>query len=212
MEPFIRSDQYNFIRTQTQILINGHLSVNDKKVLHALKLITVEKVIQLFEDINDEQKQLLNPIVNVEDKTCAEEFLLQVEPYVIPFKNITEQRIKKLFPKAKKLKIPSLEDMDLKEMSYLGWNDIGSNKKYIVTELDQKLIGLQGTFKNINQKGICALCNGFEEVGLFVSESKGSGKGTFTKRGNYICQDSQKCNHNMTTLDKLHDFIERLTK
>lgn len=211
MEPFIRSDQYNFIRTQTQVLMNGHLSVNDRNVLHALKLITIEKVLQLFDDISDEQKQLLNPILNVEDRAGAEEFLSQVEPYVIPFKNVTEQTIKKLFRKAKKLKVPSLEEIELKELSYLGWNDIGSNKKYIVAEYDHKLIGLQGTFRNSSQKGICALCNGFEEVGLFVSESKGSEKGTFTKRGNYICQDSQTCNHNLTSLDKLHDFIERLT-
>ncbi|GAA3328929.1 hypothetical protein GCM10020331_074890 [Ectobacillus funiculus] len=37
---------------------------------------------------------------------------------------------KKLFPKSeKKLKVPSLEHIDEREISYLGWNDQGSNKK-----------------------------------------------------------------------------------
>jgi hypothetical protein len=210
MEPFIRSDQYNFIRTQVQALVNAHLSVNDRSVLQALKLITIEKVLQLFDDLSPDQKELLQPIGHVKDKNGGEEFLEQIKLYVIPFRSITEKTIKKLFPKVKKLKLPSLEDVDGKEMSYLGWNDTGSNRKYLVVERGGQLIGVQGTFKYVSQKGICALCNGFEEVGLFVSEKKGPNNGTFVKRGNYICQDSQICNHNLTSLDKLHDFIERL--
>lgn len=40
-------------------------------------------------------------------------------------------------------------------------------------------------------------------------EVKGPQQGTFVKRGNYICQDPQACNKNITTLDQLHDFIAR---
>jgi hypothetical protein len=39
-----------------------------------------------------------------------------------------------------------------------------------------------------------------------------SGKETYTTKGNYICKDSQKCNHNLITLDKLNDFIVQLKK
>lgn len=212
MELFIRSDQYNFIKTQTQILINGHSTVNDMAVLEALKSMANEKATSLFENITEEQEQLVNPILEVEDKAQAEEFLAQLKPYVIPFKKVTEQTLKKLFPKAKKLKVPSLENIDLKEISYLGWYDKGSGKKYIVVEHQNKLKGLHGTFENSHQKGICAICNAYEEVGMFLVESKGSEQGTFIKRGNYICQDSQKCNQNLTTLDKLNDFIAQLKK
>lgn len=212
MEPFIRSDQYNFIKAQTQTLINGHSTVNDIDVINALKSMAKEKVLNLFGDLNDEQKQLMDPILEIKDKTQAEEFLAQLKPYVIPFKEVTEQTLKKIFPKAKKLKVPLLENMDLKEISYLGWYDKGSNKKYIVVGHQNKLIGLHGTFQNSNQKGICAICNAYEKVGMFLSESKGVDKGTFIKRGNYICQDSQKCNHHLTTLDKLNDFIVQITR
>ncbi|MFB5282900.1 FusB/FusC family EF-G-binding protein [Peribacillus sp. Hz7] len=214
MEPFIRSDQYNFIRRQTQILINGHATANDIHVLTTLKTLAKEKVFGLFEETSEEQEQLLIPIMDVKDNEGAEAFLLQVEPYVIPFQTITEQTIKKLFPKAKKLKVPVLENVNLKETSYVSWYDKGSNRKYIIARHNHKLKGLQGTFTSLNKKGICTLCNAHEKVGMFMSEAKGKGgeQGTFIKRGNYICEDSQKCNYNLITLDKLHDFIERLNE
>lgn len=210
MAPFIRSDQYNFIKMQTQILINGHASVNDTAVLNALKSLTLEKVLLLFENLTDEQRNLLTPVSHIKERAQAEEFYFQLKPYVIPFKSVTEQTIKKLFPKAKKLKAPSLQEMDMTEISYIGWHDKGTNRKYLVTVLDEKLTGLQGTFSPLSQKGICALCNRHEEVGMFMAEIKGTDLGTFTKRGNYICQNSHKCNQNMTDREKLDDFIVRL--
>jgi len=210
MDPFLRNDQYNFIKAQTRILINGHSTTNDKAVLRALKEISKEKVLNLFMDMSDEQKNLIEPIHYIKDTSGEEEFLLQLKPYVIPFKEVTEQSLKKIFPKAKKLKLPPMENIDLKEISYLSWDDKGSNKKYIITEQNNKLIGIQGTYTSLNQKGICTLCNRFEEVGMFLTEIKGSIQGTYTKRGNHICQDSQKCNQNISTLDKLNDFIMRL--
>ncbi|MFE8697223.1 FusB/FusC family EF-G-binding protein [Cytobacillus sp. FJAT-53684] len=208
MEPFIRSDQFNYIKNQIQILINGYTTVNDKGVLNALKTLTDEKIIHLFNDLTEEQRQVFNPIIDIREKEQAEAFLSQLKQYVIPFKNITEQSIKKLFPKAKKLKVPSVDQLDRHEISYFGWNDTGSNKKYIVAEKNEKLVGLHGSFKNASKKGICAICHGLEEIGMFITETKGSEQGTFIRRGNYICQDSQKCNQNIKTLDKLEDFIE----
>jgi hypothetical protein len=210
MEPFLRNDQFNFIKAQTQILINGHSTTNDKDVLRALKEISKEKVLNLFLYMSDEQKYMIDPIHDIKDKSDEEAFLLQLKPYVIPFKEVTEQTLKKIFPKAKKLKLPSMENIDLKDISYLSWDDKGSNKKYIITEQKNKLIGIQGTFTPLNLKGICVLCNRFEEVGMFLTEIKGSVQGTYIKRGNHICHDSQKCNQNITTLDKLNDFIVRL--
>ncbi|MCH1626386.1 FusB/FusC family EF-G-binding protein [Fredinandcohnia quinoae] len=211
MEPFIRNEQFNFIRTQAQALVSGHTSVNDRVVLNAMKSLAIEKVIGLFIDISEEQRKVLQPIVEIEDKEQADEFLEKVKPFVIPFKTISEHAIKKLFPKVKKLKTPSLENIDLKEITYLGWDDKGSQKKYLITICENKLIGLQGTFKPLNKKGNCVICNKFEEIGMFMTETKGLTQGTFIKRGNYICKDSQKCNHNISSLEKLTDFISLLT-
>lgn len=210
MEPYIRNDQYNFIKDQTKTLVNGHSSVNDKAVLNALKSLALEKVLNLFTDLSPEQKEMLSPIAEITDKDQAEQFLATLKPHVIPFKELTPQGIKKLIPKAKKLKPPAMEKMDLQELSYLGWDDKGSQKKYIIANYGEKLIGLQGTFKPLGKKSICAFCNKTEEVGMFMTETKGAVQGTFTKRGNYICADSQKCNQNLTSLNKLDGFIRRI--
>ncbi|MBS4172678.1 FusB/FusC family EF-G-binding protein [Bacillus sp. FJAT-49736] len=210
MELFIRADQYQFIKLQTQILINGHSSVNDRKVLNALKSLTYDKVMNVFSDLSMEQKQLLEQISDVEDSQLAEAFIGKIKPYVIPFKEVTEQTVKKLFPKAKKLKLPALDGVDFKEISYLGWDDKGSNKKYLIAPLNHKLIGLHGNFTSSSKKGVCVLCQRHSEIGLFMSEIKGKVQGTYTRRGNYICQDSIKCNENLTSLSKLEEFITLL--
>ncbi|MFD0771336.1 FusB/FusC family EF-G-binding protein [Bacillus sp. CGMCC 1.60114] len=212
MEAFIRSDQYNFIKSQAYILVNGHATANDRGVIAALKSLAIEKVLHAFENLTDEQKELIDMILTVENKEGAESFLFKLTPYVIPFQEVTQQTLKKLFPKAKKLKLPAMEEINMKETSYLSWIDKGTNRKFIITRNNNKLVGIQGTFQSINKKGICALCHRHEELGMFLVEIKGDVQGTFVKKGNYICQDSIVCNQNMTSLDKLYDFIERLRK
>ena len=212
MNAFIRSDQYNFIKLQAHILANGHATANDQGVIRALKSLAIEKVFNIFEDMTDEQKELMNMILTVENREDVEAFLLKINPYVIPFPEVTQQTLKKLFPKAKKLKLPVMEEVNMKETSYLSWIDKGTSRKFIIGRNQNKFVGLQGTFQSINQKGICSLCNGHEEVGMFLVEIKGDVPGTFVKKGNYICKDSATCNRNITSLDKLHDFIERLRK
>ncbi|SES90595.1 FBP C-terminal treble-clef zinc-finger [Salinibacillus kushneri] len=209
MNAFIRVYQFNYIKGQVQNLVNGHSTAKDESVLNTIKSMAIERVSALFPNMNEEQKQLFQPITSIDDKEKAERFIDQLKPYVIPF-NVTEQGIKKLFPKVKKLKIPALEDIDLREISYFSWVDYSANKKYIVIRRDKKLIGLQGSFTTSNQKGICSICNSYEDVGMFLVKKKGNVQGNFIKRGNYICQDSKTCNHNLMSLDKLYEFVERL--
>lgn len=212
MEPFMISHQYHFIKAQTKILLNGHATSSDRNVRNALRDMAREKVLKQFTALTEEQEQLLAPIHGIENKLQADAFLTQLQPYVIPFQAGSEQTIKKLFPKAKKLKVPVLADLDLTELSYLSWDDKGSDKRYILTYHQDRLVGLHGTFTPIHQKGLCSLCNRLEEIGMFVLEVKGSAEGTYVRRGNYICQDSQKCNQNIITLEKLHDFTLHLLR
>lgn len=210
MEPFIRTDQYQFIKAQTQILINAHSSVNDKSVLSALRSLVNDKVLNIFFNLNDDQKQLINPMIELKERLKAEEFLEQIKEYVIPFQKVTEQAIQKLFPKAKRLKLPNLEEMDFKEITYLGWFDKGTSKKYIIVLINHELIGLHGTFTPSSKKGICSLCGHHAEIGFFMAEPKIRAQGTFIKRGNYICQDSQKCNENLLSVERLEEFFIHL--
>lgn len=163
MKSFIRTDQFNFIKRQVQNLVNGHATANDDGVRSALKSMTLERVLVLFPLIDEEQAQLLQPISLIDNKEEAEAFLSQLKPYVMPFE-VSEQGIKKLFPKAKKLKVPSLAEIDLRDIAYLSWTDTTSNKRYIVINRDSKLIGIEGSFTPSNQKGVCSICNSHKEV------------------------------------------------
>ncbi|WP_408009948.1 FusB/FusC family EF-G-binding protein [Pseudalkalibacillus sp. A8] len=211
IQPFMRPDQFNFIRAQVRNLVDAHTTVKDEDVIKALKFSSLEKALTLFPSIDKELEPLLNRMVEIEKAVEAEKYLEELNAYVIPFRNISEKTVQKLFPKAKKLKIPFLEEIDFKHLSYIGWYDIRSSRKYLIVEIDGKLKGLSGTFQESNRKGICTLCNGYEEVGLFMSKVK-SGKETYLSRGNYICQDSQTCNQNMTTRTKLDDFVTLLNQ
>ncbi|MDQ0272840.1 FusB/FusC family EF-G-binding protein [Cytobacillus purgationiresistens] len=212
MEAFIRNDQYNLIKIQTKALINGHSSVNEATVLQAVQSLALEKTKNAFDEITDEQMELLLPIIKVKDRSDEEVFLGTLKPYVIPFQKVIDKTVKKLFPKAKKLKLPSMENSDWEGTSFLSWDDKGTNRRYIIAPFHQKLVGLHGSFHRSNHKGICAICNKFSTVGMFTHEVKGEASGTFIRRGNYICEDSQSCNMNISSLVKLEEFISHLKR
>lgn len=211
IEPFLRNDQFNFIKEHVWKFAHAHATVKDADVIRALKHSAFDQIINSFHTMNDEQEKLLEKILYVEDSTQAEQILGELKMYVISFPAVTADRIKKLFPKAKKLTMPSLEEVDLTNISYLGWNDIRSERKYIITTDQRRLTGVFGTFRNTPGKGICKICSKQEETGLFMAVVK-AGKETYTSRGNYICQDSGRCNENITDLRQLETFMYHLKK
>lgn len=208
---FIRNDQYNFIKDQTKILVAGQASTNDAEVLNVLRHLAHEKVFKLFPSLTEQQKKILHPLVQVKELGEAETFLEQLQPYIIPFGAVSDQGLKKLFPKAKKLKGPKLETINLGRTSYLAWTE-SSNLMYLVVRENDGLIGVQGSFTRSGKQGICTLCNRHSEVGMFIAKTKSSGQDQFIKRGNYICQDSAACNDNIKTLDRLNEFVGQFQK
>ncbi|MFD1861432.1 FusB/FusC family EF-G-binding protein [Planococcus chinensis] len=210
-EAFIRNDQFNFIKEQAGILVSGQATGNDAEVLNVLRHLAHEKVFKLFPQLTEEQKAVLNPLAKVKETAEAEAFLEQLQPYVIPFKTVTEQSLKKLFPKAKKLKGPKLEALDFKKLSYIAWTE-SSTLMYLVAEKDGRFEGIHGTMTRSHKKGVCTICNRHSEVGLFTAKTKSSGQDQFVKRGNYVCLDNETCNSNINGLERLNEFVERLQK
>ncbi|EQC80588.1 fibronectin-binding protein [Enterococcus sp. HSIEG1] len=45
---------------------------------------------------------------------------------------------------------------------------------------------------------------------MFLSLTKSGGDGTYTKRGNYICRDSEQCNQQMEQRETLDEFVSLL--
>ncbi|WP_101846330.1 FusB/FusC family EF-G-binding protein [Halobacillus sp. Marseille-P3879] len=209
MDAFIRSDQFNFIKSQTYHLINGHSTVNDTGVIQALKSVSKEKVLAVFKELSDSQSEMVKQVTEIKDQADAVLVLSQLKHYVIPFPEIPENRMKELFPKVKKLKIPVLKDIDRRDLSYLGWDDMSAHRKFIIFPEAGRLSGVAGDFMKSNTKGICSICNEYEKVGMFTTTIKDSEQHTI-KRGNYICQDSMTCNQKMTSLDPLEEFMNRL--
>lgn len=210
MERFIRSDQYHYIKNQSQNLLNGHMTSNDTAVKQALQSITKEKALHLFSDITPEQERLIAQASEVKDDTEAILYFSRLKQYVVPFPKLSEEEIKPLFPKVKKMKIPNVREQDLTELSYIGWNDPGANRKYIITYIDGELTGLSGYYKPLHQKSICSICHEQEKVGLFTSTIKGGSDEESISRGNYICHDSQKCNENIKSRENLETFVRRM--
>lgn len=208
-EQFMRNDQYNFIKRQIQYLVNGHATVNDQHVIGALESLSIEKVHDLFTDLTEGQKEILNRVAEVDDKEEAEQLLSELESYIIPFNKPSEQKLKKLFPKVKKLKLPA-EGLNYNRMSFLSFDDIGTKKRYMIAPTQKGMIGLSGTYEETNVKQICAICNRLTNVCMFMTKTKGESIGTYTKKGNYICQDADNCNHAIVDLDKLYRFIENI--
>lgn len=208
-EQFLRNDQYNFIKRQVRQLVNGHASVNDQHVIGALESLSIEKVLDLFTDVTVGQKEILNKMVEIEDKEEADKFLVNLATYIIPFNEPSEKRLKKFFPKVKKLKLPT-EGLNYKRMTYVSFDDIGTKRRYIITPTQKGMIGLSGTYEESNVKQFCSICNRLTKSYMFMTKTKGEIAGTYTKKGNYICQDAEDCNQHVWTLEKLYEFVDNV--
>lgn len=88
------------------------------------------------------------------------------------FPAITESQLRKLFKKNKKLKLPDLEQIDFRFVTYMSWIDISSNKMFLVYEKDGQHIGIEGRFTETNKKSYCFACNRYEKLVLFSAVSK----------------------------------------
>lgn len=154
MKEFIEPYQYNFIKNQLANVSRAYRSANDTSTLKALKSLTEEKINELFpESVLEEHKKLFSELHVITSTKEAEPFLEGLKTYVIPFAPPSDVKLKKLFAKTKKLKIPAWSKLDLRDYTFYGWNDIAQKRKYIVTYEDGNLVGVQGTISTEIQKG-----------------------------------------------------------
>lgn len=61
----------------------------------------MKKIIHVFENLTDEQKELIDTVLTVQNREDAESFLMKINPYVIPFQEVTAQTLKNYFLKRK---------------------------------------------------------------------------------------------------------------
>lgn len=203
--------EYNFIKKEITHLIDIYKTVNDKDTIMTSQAIVKNNIYpllgaELYEAIRVDYLDIR--LTNAK----AEKIFTRIKNDVIPFQTPSEKQIEKAFRKVKKLKYPRLETFDLQETNYLAWDDIGTSRKYLTYMNEGKFTGIYGTMSTNVIKNVCAICNKIDNVAMFMTTTKTSGDGTYTKKGNYICKDSEKCNCQMETMTHFHTFYQTVSK
>ena len=121
IEPY----QYMKIIDLVDQLIHSYQSVNDIKTIEAVQSITVEKIYQTLPEISKEELEDLITVILDRQLTreSVEKYFETFKAFVIPFSEPSEKQIEKVFRKDKKLKFPDFKNLDLREYTYIGWND-----------------------------------------------------------------------------------------
>ncbi len=157
--PFIRNHQYNVIKRQTEFLLRTLRTVADRKVLETVRYRAALTITEAFPSLTEDQRRMLERISTFETAYEFQNYLTDLEAYVEPYPPITEKQIQKLFPKSKKLKVPDLQAIDFRFVTYLGWVDVATNRLFIVYPHEGKFIGIEGRITPTNKKGYCMFCN-----------------------------------------------------
>ncbi|KGM46273.1 elongation factor G-binding protein [Neobacillus niacini] len=209
-EKFIKNEQLNFIKKQIAFIKDSTKKNIPQNVLASVIELANAKILEHFPNVSLEQQEMLN-LSNLKTDKEYEQYIQHLSGYLLPFPTITEQQLKKMFPKHKKLKLPDLSTIDHSQLTYLSWNDLRSNKKFIVYELEGEMVGIECEFAPTSKKNLCSFCNSFGEVAYFstVTKAKKSNNPDYYKAiGNLICADSCECNKKITNVDYLASFLE----
>jgi hypothetical protein len=171
------------------------------------------KVAGLFPDIEDERITMLESVSDLKTGEDLQKYVQTLESYLVAFPPITEQQIRKLFPKVKKLRVPDLTQIDFRYVSYLSWVDIATNKMFIVYHNKEgQFVGVEGRFTETNKKSYCFVCNRYEKLAMFSATTRKRPANTspdyYKSVGNYVCTDGHICNENVTDIAPLERFIE----
>ncbi|GAA4712433.1 FusB/FusC family EF-G-binding protein [Brevibacillus fulvus] len=215
MEPFIRNHQYNFIRQQVRHILDALRTVSDPKVREAVRSSAEAKVVAAFPCASGEEKQWIERIFSLKSEAEYEEYLADLLPYVVKFPPVSDKQVKKLFPKAKKLKIPNWETLDFRTVTYLSWMDIATHKLYLIYAGDGGLVGVEGNYTMTHKKNMCSLCKGYGEVALVtaITKAKPAHLPDYYKAvGNYMCIDHRECNRRITDVSYLEEFMQSVLK
>lgn len=214
-EKFMKNEQLNFIKKQIALIKDISKRNVPKSVLLAEIDLANAKIIDNMPHATEEQLEMLD-ISTLRTDVEYEQYIQHLSSFVLPFPEITEQQLKKMFPKNKKLKLPDLSTIDQSKMTYLSWTDLGLNKKFIVYELDGKMVGIECKVTPTSKANYCSICQSIGEVTYFSTKTKAKKSKNpdyYKSIGNLICADSNECNKKITNAEYLTTVLrEALAK
>ncbi|PJN50000.1 hypothetical protein PAEAM_56120 [Paenibacillus sp. GM1FR] len=205
--PFIQNHKFNYIQKQADFLLKTLRSVVDPKVLETVRYTVGNNAVSIFDELTSEQKQLLEQLSTYETTHELQTYLNQLESYLILYPQVSAKQIQKLFPKAKKLKVPDLESIDYAHTTYLRWTDIATSRLFIVYPYEGRFLGIEGRITSTNKKGYCMFCNRHQELGFFNVKTKAHSPDNFSSIAQYVCMDNTACNHSITDITMLEKFL-----
>lgn len=204
--------QFNYIKEHVAHLINVYNSVNDLNTITSIQEATREQILNTFQKVDSHIQLEVEKLMNYQlSKMQAEKILSTLQGYVLPFEHPSKKQVDKVFRKVKKLKTPLISNEVLLESTFIGWNDVASNRKYIIYYNDfGKLDGFYGDISNQTVKGFCSICNKESRVTLFMRKTRTNSDGQYTKKGDYICFDSTVCNQQISDLSYFYHFLNKI--
>lgn len=215
MNAFIKKQEFNYIRKCLFDLNNAFRNCVDSNIVETTKIITQDKILNFFNNLSDEEKEILD-ISKINEPLQIDSYLKDLDKYVYGMSNVTKNELTKVFKKEKKLKLPNLDIEDLK-LVYLGWIDEATNKLLIVYNVDGKLLGMACRLTLNSPKGanVCTLCNhiGSENEVAFVSPiCKPRSEDDYKSLGFHICLNSEECNERITSTEKLENILKTVNR
>lgn len=204
--PFFTVADVRLIEKQVNKILSAYMTSKDPHIINTVRgLATAE----LRENLTVVDETILSEVETISETIGAELFINSLKAYTVPFKAISEKELQKLFRKEKKLRLPNLERVNWYGISYLSWLDVSTHRQYIVIEKEDEYIGLRGVVKLQKPiKGVCAICNQHSDVHLFTATVKGQAD-AYTSYSNYICDNVESCNSNVSNYTKLEAFVAR---
>lgn len=212
--PFIRNHQYNYIKKQSKFVLHTLRTVADRRVLETVRYRAAANIIESFTALTERQKQMLEQVSTFEVADEFQKYISDLEPYVDSYPSITPKQIQKLFPKNKKLKVPDLQSLDFRFMTYLSWTDIASNRLFIIYPHEGQFIGVEGRITPMHKKGYCLFCNRHQELAYFYVKTKNmnASSDNISAVGQYVCLDNHECNKSITDTAALEKFVLSVRK
>ena len=211
MKAFIKKHEYNYIRKRLYDLNNAFRVCVDINIIEVTKAYKHQQILNIFTNLSQEEKELLD-ISKLTTPVHVDKFLDELNEYVYGMPNITNAQIGRLFKKEKKLKLPSLNAQDSKNV-YLGWIDNSTSKLFVAYNMDGKLVGMacRVSSSGSNNAHRCVLCNhsaGDDEVNFVSPICKTTGQDSYRSIGFDLCLDSKKCNERVVSTEKLEKLLK----
>ncbi|WP_240375941.1 FusB/FusC family EF-G-binding protein [Bacillus piscicola] len=211
--PFIRNHQLNVIKKEGRNIQHCFQDIQDSNVVQAVKGKSADRILQAFPPLTRKEKSIIQAVSDVKTSIEIEAFIGSVYSYIKSFPPVTRERLKELFSHERRLRIPEFSLSELERRSYLGWNDPGKQKKYIVYAFGDELVGVSGHYSKRAQRDYCCFCQELAPVSLVTFQTNDvsdSNPDYYRSIGQYICVDSEVCNQNITDVHALETFIRRV--